>query len=140
MGNGLAERRQFKMDKQRVFILFLIAVVSASIAVGGAWGVNTLTRELQTKKLDKLCDEQKIIKEEVIQIQTENITRDENDEDVKEFMRGFREWQLKDAEWKGKVGEAINQSMYYGESGKLGDILKISEENKKALPKKNVNE
>ena len=128
------------IDKQRVAILFLIAVVSASLAVGGAFAFNTLTQDLQTEKISDLCKEQEEIKEKVLKIEAENIGRDEHDRETKEFRKTFIEWQIKDAEWKGKVGEAINQSMYYGESGKLGDILKISEENKKALPKKNVNE
>ena len=114
--------------------------MSASIAVGGAFAISTLTQDIQTEKISDLCTEQKIIKDKVLKIETENISRDEHDRETKEFRKTFIEWQIKDAEWKGKVGEAINQSMYYGESGKLGDILKISEENKKALPKKNVNE
>ena len=128
------------IDKQRVAILFLIAVVSASIAVGGAFALNTLTQDLQTEKISDLCTEQKIIKEDIIEIKAKNIGRDKHDSDTREFIKVFREWQLKDAEWKGKVGEAINESMYYGESGKLGDILKISEENKKSISKKNVSE
>ena len=128
------------IDKQRVAILLLIAVVSASIAVGGAFALNTLTQDLQTEKISDLCTEQKIIKEDIIEIKAKNIGRDKHDSDTREFIKVFREWQLKDAEWKGKVGEAINESMYYGESGKLGDILKISEENKKSISKKNVSE
>ena len=139
MGNGVTvNRRHYKMDKQRVLILFLIAVVSASIAVGGAFSINTITRDNQEKAIKSLCGEQKIIKEKIIKIETGNVNRDKNDVDTKEFMKGFREWQLKDAEWKGKLGEAVNQSMYYGESGKLGDLLKISDENKRAISKKNI--
>jgi len=124
------------MDKQRVFILFLIAIVSASITLGGAWGINTLTKDLQGKKLNSLSVKQEAIKEKVNKIETENKYRDEYINDFVRFKEKDAEWKILDAEWKGAMSKALNQSMYYGDSGKLGDLIRISDENKKNVSKK----
>ena len=60
----------------------------------------------------------------------------EKNENIDKFMESFHKWQLKDAEWKGTVGEIIGQSMYYGKSEKIGEIDRLYKENKKAIEPK----
>ena len=64
----------------------------------------------------------------------------EKNENIDKFMESFHKWQLKDAEWKGSVGEAIGQSMYYGKTEKISEIEKLYKENKKTIEPRLIGE
>ena len=122
-------------DLPRVWVI--ICILTLVFTIGGNWFLMAYVGRDNSVEISeiKLCQED--LKQEVNTIKTKNITRDKNDEEVKCFMVKFHEWQIKDAEWKGMQSEINKSNLYYGGLDKVQEFMNLSEENKKAVSKKN---
>lgn len=124
------------MTKQLILMGVIISIITSIFSIGGAWAVGEHKDDVEQKKLNAVSDKTEALILDVNTIKTENKTRDEKDDKAEDFEKFMTKWMIDDAKWKGAMGKALNQSMYYGDSGKLGDLLKISDENKKNVSKK----
>lgn len=130
------DTKGISMKKQLIMMGLIISIITSVFSVGGAWAVSLYRKDVAQLQITEVSLDTKQLRKDVDRIGIENINRDKNDIETELFIKSFHEWQLKDAEWKGKLGELLNQSMYYGKSDKLSEFLKLSDENKDAIPKK----
>lgn len=124
------------MTKKIMLIIALTALATTIFTKIGDYAVDNYRQEADSISLKEVCEETTKLRKDVDHITTENTYRDKYLADIKKFREEDAKWKIADAEWKGAMGKAINQSMYYGDSGELGDLLRISDENKKNVSKK----
>ena len=124
------------MDKQRVFITFLITIVSSSLVLGGAWALTSYKTNESQKDIKTVSMKTDQLVLEVSTIRTENKERDKKDVSHDEFQKFMMEWMIADAEWKGKMTAISESNIFYGRIDDVNDLKSLSDKNKKSVSKK----